>query len=368
MKEYDYVIVGAGVVGSCIAYELSKYSQSILLIDQNSDVAQGASGAAGAFLSPLLGKPNPLKDLVTKALKYSTTLYLNEFEEYIDNCGTTRIPKNSEDDKKFQSYKPYMDFEYTLQNDGYYFKIASVVNSYGICKQMTTNKNITKLFYHSVKNINYTDKKWTIDNTIKTKNLILATGANSELLNEQYINIKGVWGCRIDVESSSKLNHNYHKECSISKSFLQKNGKYKISIGATHHREYKDVLNSEKNIQELLQKASDIVQLENIKVIHKYRGARASSYDYFPVVGTIIDAKKTLQQFPYLKDGTNVNPKRYTRYKDIYIVNGVGGRGFVLAPYLAKELVQNIINEKSIESNIKVDRLFKRYVKRKKCE
>lgn len=48
-KEFDYVIVGAGIAGCSLAHFLSKYSQSVLLIDKNEDVAFGASGAAGAF-------------------------------------------------------------------------------------------------------------------------------------------------------------------------------------------------------------------------------------------------------------------------------------------------------------------------------
>ena len=39
--------------------------------DKNSDVAFGASGAAGAFLSPLLGIDNKFKSLVSKSLKFS---------------------------------------------------------------------------------------------------------------------------------------------------------------------------------------------------------------------------------------------------------------------------------------------------------
>jgi tRNA 5-methylaminomethyl-2-thiouridine biosynthesis bifunctional protein len=76
-KEYDYVIIGAGIAGCSLAYFLSKYSKSILLIDRNSNVAFGASGAAGAFLSPLLGKPNDFKDLIAKSLIFSTNFYKN---------------------------------------------------------------------------------------------------------------------------------------------------------------------------------------------------------------------------------------------------------------------------------------------------
>ncbi len=75
-KKFDYVVIGAGIAGCSLAYFLSKYSKSILLIDRNSQVAFGASGAAGAFLSPLLGKPNDFKDLVTKSLIFSTNFFL----------------------------------------------------------------------------------------------------------------------------------------------------------------------------------------------------------------------------------------------------------------------------------------------------
>lgn len=78
-QEFDYVIVGAGIAGCSLAHFLSKYSKSVLLIDKNEDVAFGASGAAGAFLSPLLGKPNKFKDLVTNALSFSMNYYKKYF-------------------------------------------------------------------------------------------------------------------------------------------------------------------------------------------------------------------------------------------------------------------------------------------------
>ena len=76
MKEFENVIIGAGIAGCSIAHFLKKYSNSILLIDKNEDVAFGASGAAGAFLSPLLGKSNPFKELVTKALIFFFFFYI----------------------------------------------------------------------------------------------------------------------------------------------------------------------------------------------------------------------------------------------------------------------------------------------------
>ncbi len=358
MKTYDYIIVGAGIAGCSVAYELSKYSSNILIIDKLSDTAQGASGAAGAFLSPLLGKPNDFKDLVTTSLKYSTKFYKENFTQYIQNCGTTRIPKDKQDQEKFKEYIPYMDFEYKKDGDGYFFPIGSAVDSYAICKGMV--KDVETRFDTQIKSINYKDGIWILNDNIKAKNVILTTGKDMELLDEFYLNIRAVWGRRIDIKTSTKVDYNYHKECSVSKS--TKDGI--VSIGATHHREEKGVNDIEHNHDTLLKKASGILQLDDVSIVKDYVGARACSIDYMPIVGDVINGEQTLNEFPYLKNGTNVESKRFTRYDNLFIVNGVGGRGFVLGPYLAKQLVDCIINDKQIDDNLSVNRLFKRDVRR----
>jgi glycine/D-amino acid oxidase-like deaminating enzyme len=371
MKEYEYIIVGAGICGCSVAYELSKHSKSILLIDKLPNIASGASGAAGAFLSPLLGKPNPFKDLVTRSLKFSTKLYKKNFPNVIDNCGTTRIPQNDTDKQKFESYRPYMDFPYKEDEKGYHFKIGTVVNSFGVCKMMTVSfleqeNGIETLFKKEVKQISYKDGKWFLDNDLCCKNLILSTGAGINLTGEEYMKIRPVWGYRIDVETSTKLEHNYHKACSVSKSFPVENGKFRVSIGATHNRKQEDVLNTEKNNKELLEKAFDIIELEDIEIVKSFTGARACSEDYFPMVGEVINSSETLKEFPYLRNGTHVQAERFTRYKNMFVLNGVGGRGFVLGPYLASCLVEHIIKGTPLDDEIKVDRLFNRYAKKGK--
>jgi len=385
-KIYDFIVVGAGISGCSIAFELSKSSKSILLIDKNNDVASGASGAAGAFLSPLLGKPNKFKDLITKSLIYSTNFYLKHTPNCIDQCGTVRIPKDDIHKQKFETYKQYMDFEYTIKDDGYYFKIASVVDGYEVCKILS--KDIEKLLNYDVHTIKYVDKIWNINDTYKAKNIIITTGANTKLIKEDYFNIRAVWGQKITINTTTKLNINYHKECSISKS-KKVNDSYNVSIGATHHRllEQKEidknnidtftmskelctqcanVCISDNDTNDLLQKASDIINLENIKLIDAKAGARACSVDYFPIVGSLIDSSKTIEEFPYLINGTNVQDDRFTKIENLYIINGVGGRGYVLAPFLAKQLYNHIIKDEKLYDIITPNRLFKRWVKKRR--
>ncbi|WP_428028573.1 NAD(P)/FAD-dependent oxidoreductase [Arcobacter sp.] len=385
MKNYEYVVVGAGIAGSCVAHFLK--DDNVLLIDRFNDVAQFASGVAGGFLSPLLGKPNKFKDLVTTSLKFAVDFYKNLDENLIVQKGVLRVPIDDEDKIKFEEYKKHFDFDSIELEGGYFFKIGSQVFSYDMCKKLTSN--IDKLFNYDVKHIYKKEDFWIINDEIKTKNLILTTGSDIKLIKEEYINIRAVWGQRIDISTTTCIDFNYHKECSISTSHEKlEDDLYKVSIGATHHRfdgvlekEYKAFENPDlenlsnigytnelykKDTLELLAKANDIRTLNDVKVLKKYFGPRASSFDYFPLVGNIIDSKKTLNMFPYLKNGTYVKSDRFIRYENLFLLNGVGGRGFVLSPYLAKKLVDFIKKKDTLDDEIVVDRLFKKWVRRLK--
>ncbi len=385
MKNYDYVIVGAGIAGSCVAHFLK--DDKTLLLDRFDDVAQFASGAAGGFLSPLLGKPNKFKDLVSTSLKFAVEFYKDLDEDLIIQKGVLRVPKDDEDRLNFEEYKKYFDFECEEKDSGFFFKIGSQVISYDMCKKLTNN--VDKKFNYDVKHIKKIDDFYIINNEIKAKNLILTTGSDIELIDEDYVKIRAVWGQRIDISTTSCINFNYHKECSISTSHQKLDDNiYKVSIGATHHRfdntlerKYKAFANPElsnlsnigytndlykKDTSELLDKANNIRPLNDVKVLKTYFGPRASSFDYFPLVGSLIDSKETLNMFPYLKNGTHVKSDRFKRYDNLFILNGVGGRGFVLSPYLAKKLVDFIKKNDTLEDEITVDRLFKKWVRRLK--
>lgn len=115
-----------------------------------------------------------------------------------------------------------------------------------------------------------------------------------------------------------------------------------------------------------MKKANDIKVLNDVKVLDVKIGARASSVDYFPMVGKLVDAEKSFEKYPHLKNGFQIKNENLQMIENLYILNGVGGRGFVLSPYLAYVLVENIFNNKKIEEEITTFRLFKRWAKKQK--
>ena len=289
MKSYDYVVIGAGIAGCCTAHFLK--NDNTLLIDRNSDVAQFASGAAGAFLSPLLGKPNKFKELISKSLSFAIDFYKRIDDELIVQKGVLRVPKDEDDKKKFDVYKDYLDFDCDIKNEGFFFEIGAQVFSYEMCKKLV--KSVDKLFNYDVTHIEYKNNTWLINDEIETKNIILTTGSDTFLFDEKYLNIRAVWGQRIDVSTTTCIDINYHKECSISTSY-EKLSKtlYKASIGATHHRfdaTDEDLKRAYKNPNktnfnsigyteelyksdtlELLKKANDIIELKDVNVLKTY--------------------------------------------------------------------------------------------------
>ena len=59
---YDIVIIGAGVIGCAIAYELAKYQLDVLVLEKESDVCSGTSKAnSGIVHAGYDAKPATLK-------------------------------------------------------------------------------------------------------------------------------------------------------------------------------------------------------------------------------------------------------------------------------------------------------------------
>ncbi|MCX6062202.1 MAG: FAD-dependent oxidoreductase, partial [Campylobacterales bacterium] len=85
---------------------------------------------------------------------------------------------------------------------------------------------------------------------------------------------------------------------------------------------------------------------------------------YLPMLGSLVNAEATLERFPHLRHGQTVDSKEYIYYPNLTMINGSGGYGFVLAPYLAKRLTAYIAEGKSIDPILSPSRFFPRWAKR----
>ena len=360
---YDIAIIGAGINGCSVAYELNSAKKRVILFDEGG-IASGGSGAAGAFISPKFSKSGELKDTLHDAFVYSMAFYEKHFPKLFTKAQLLHIAKDEADGEVLKVYKAKTDLELLDLESDLQKSIsinAGIVNAKPMCEAMAKSAKFVK---NRVDTIHYEDGVWVINDSYSAKELILATGAYETLIKEPYIQLRGVWGHRVDIKTTTKNPYSIHQFVSISPS---SNGV--LAIGATHNVHYHpqtatEPYDIEAGREELLEKASRTIELDNVEVIRDYTGLRSGSFDYMPMVGSLVLSSETLANKSINFKVKKADHSEYEYYPKLYMINGSGGYGFVLAPYLAKMLSEHILSGKKISDRLSPARFFARWAKK----
>ena len=361
---YDIAIIGAGINGCSIAHELTNAKKKVILFDEGG-IASGGSGAAGAFISPKFSKSGELKEILHNAFVYSLEFYEKNFPSLLTKAQLLHIAKDDTDAEILKVYKEktdlkLLDLESELQES---LSInAAIVNAKKMCEAMAKS---TKFMKQKVESLEYVDGVWMINETYIAKEVVLATGAYESMLKEPYIKLRCVWGHRIDIKTSTPNPYSIHQFVSISPSC---DGE--LAIGATHNINYHpqtatEAYDVESGREELLKKASRTIKLENVEVVRDYTGLRSGSFDYMPIIGSIVLSSETLANKNINFYVKKADYSEYDYYPNLYMINGSGGYGFVLAPYLAKLLSEYILSDKKISDRLNPARFFARWAKKR---
>ncbi len=352
MKSFDFVVIGAGIAGLMCAWEFREFNT--LLIDKEG-ILQKASGAAGAFLFPKIGYDTPYTRFINGAIVEAINFYRNAGIN-THTKGVVLLPRDDKDIEKFKKYESHIKLPFEKRGDGFYFDIGSVVDPAEVREKLPVSFLKTE-----VKSLERKDGFWFINNEIKTKHVILASGYE-KIIDIPYIKIRPIWGERIEIKAQYENNAicsldecYFHKNCSVGKI-----GEI-IKIGATHKR---DCLNCKENLEEakeLIKKANEVINIKKYEILDIKGGFRAASVDYFPVVGKIIDTDKTLLEDKYIVKGDK--PKKLWYIEGLYVINGMGGRGFSNAVVCAKLLKEYILNDKDL-GHLDTKRLFIKWARK----
>jgi glycine/D-amino acid oxidase-like deaminating enzyme len=352
MKSFDFIVIGGGIAGLITAWEFREFNT--VLLDKEG-ILKKASGAAGAFLFPKIGLDTAytrfINNAILESIKFYETYGINTHKK-----GVVLLPRDERDIEKFKKYEKEIRLSYKKVKNGFYFDFGSVVNPEEVAEKLKVNFE-----KYEVKNIKKIDDYWVIDDYIKTKNIILATGYE-EIIDIPYIKIRPVWGERIEIKADFEDN----EICSLKKCYFHKNcsiGEIDgiIKIGATHKRGCLTCKENYKEAEELINKANEIVKIKDFEILDIKGGFRAASVDYFPVVGKIIDINKTLLEDKYIVKGDK--PKKLWYIDGLYIINGMGGRGFSNAVVCARMLKNHILQNKPLEY-VDTVRLFIKWARR----
>jgi tRNA 5-methylaminomethyl-2-thiouridine biosynthesis bifunctional protein len=148
-----------------------------------------------------------------------------------------------------------------------------------------------------------------------------------------------------------------HKRISISNNI---NGL--IKLGATHNKA-KDpcVVCDGRPLASLEAEAAEMVDTGDFVLKETFCGMRAGSKDYFPLVGRVIDVPYMLETYPALLKGAKPTLKHID---NLFVCNGLGGRGFVFAPLMARWLAALIVEGREVDLKVNPDRLFLKWCRK----
>jgi len=380
-ETYDTVIIGAGIAGCCTAFALQQKGQKVLLVDRSSVPASGGSGAAGAFVSPKIGKGSPLQTLTNEAYEYAKDFYLKYFPEHFSQTGVIRIPKDAEDAEKFKLYEPFNDSRYRwvgkeelkaigIRNadESFLFKEAGVCDAPAMCKAIWKQVPFRQF---DVEKLEFDGTQWKLltshpkgtcpfgraYSSLLTQNVVLSTGYQNTLFDMRYMGIRGTWGSRGDYYSKLKLDVSMHKRISVSA-----NIEGIIKLGATHVKSKEPCMVCDgKPLRTLEEQAAQMVDTSDFVLKETFCGMRSGSKDYFPLVGRVIDVPFMFEQYPKITRGAKPELKHLEK---LFVCNGLGGRGFVFAPLMALWLSELIVGHREMDKRVDPDRLFLKWCRK----
>ncbi len=204
---YDIIIVGCGVVGSNVAYELSKYNLKVLVLEKEIDVADGTTKANSGILhsgydpepGTLMAKLNvegskKIKELVKKLdVQYnecgSLVLAFDEEDEKTLEKLLDNGIKNGVENLKIIGKEEVERIEPNINKTvtkALYSKGAGVIDPWELCiamSQVAVSNGVEIKLNSEVVSITKEDEKFIVntkDSTYTSKYVINAAGVNSD--------------------------------------------------------------------------------------------------------------------------------------------------------------------------------------------
>lgn len=345
--QVDYIIVGLGLAGLAFTKELEKHKKSFLVFEDNS---QNSSMVAGGVYNPVVLKRfTPVWNATEQlniALPFYKELEIQFNKKYDFPIAIYRLFKSVEEQNNWftacdnLALSNYMDTKLMKE------KYEGVLANFGFGKLLNTGRIDTKTLLEDYRNylsqrklirkesFQYSSLKIN-ENNVEYKDVIASKIVFCEgfgLKNNPYFNelpMQEAKGELITIHAPN-LNVDFLIKSVL---FVLPLGNNLYKVGATFNWKDKTQFQTEEGKNELTTKLETFITVPYTIVDH-VAGIRPTVKDRRPLVG------------------------KHSKHHNLAILNGLGTRGVMIAPSVAKALYNNLENGIALEEEISIARFL----------
>lgn len=345
----DYLIIGSGLAGISFSETALKNGKSIRVINNNS---QNSSKVAGGLYNPVI-----LKRFSEVGQAKEHLVIMNEFFSVLEEKLNT----------KFDYKTPILRKFFSIEEQNNWFSASDKVNLAPYLSTQIISKKFQSIDspfgYGEVMQTGYVDTALVLEKYqeyLFKEQLLIEETFDYDLLKEETngIRYKDIQAKHIVFAEGFGIHSNpYFKhlpldgtkgELLIIKApelnldvilntsvFILPLGNDLFKIGATYNWDDKTNVPTEEGKRELVERIKEIITCD-FEIVNHFAGVRPTVKDRKALVGT------------------------YKNHNSIHVLNGLGTRGVMLGPAMAKVLFDHIEYQKPLEKAIDIKRFEKK--------
>jgi glycine oxidase len=340
----NFLIIGAGLSGVSVAIQLIRKGSNVTLIDNGVNFS---SHIAAGMINPLVFRRMTKSWRVDDFIPYLKTFY-REMEEETGGSFFHSVPVrrlfSSEQEHDFWLKKQEREDFHPFMN-----KVTEEDYAYSGGKNPFGSGRVKETYYVDVKPFFESTKKW-----IQTKGTIINEEFDSDLLIgtsyrdidyddiifcQGYLNPNNKWFGSLPLDQTKGETLTIRSEqlpenVSLNrKCFMLPKGNHLFKIGSTYGWSDPTTHVTEEAKNEILHNLSFIID-EKVSVVEQAAGIRPTTRDRRPLLGT------------------------HPEFKNYHIFNGLGAKGFMLAPTVSLEFVEYLLDGEELDGEVDIARYF----------